>query len=63
MQKVGLGDMLLKEMDEHYRKLGIFPTSYGKRDGRYRRLQLRKFPYAVVFKIIKNTGFCVCSIS
>ena len=53
MQKDGLGELFLKELDEHYRKLEIFPTVYGQRDGRYRHLQLRKFPYAIVFKIIK----------
>ena len=44
LQKEGLGELFLKELFEKYHKLEIFPTVYGKREGKYRQLQLKKIP-------------------
>ena len=55
LQKDGLGELFLKELDENYDKLQSFPAAYGKREGNYRHINLKKFPYVVVFKIIKTT--------
>ena len=53
-QKNGLGELFLKELDENYGKLQSYPTAYSKRTGKYRQLILKKFPYIIVFKIIKT---------
>ena len=54
LQKKGLGELFIKTLDEHYNKLEHFPEAYSKREGQYRHLQLKKFPYVIVFKIIKT---------
>ena len=54
-QKEVLGELFLKELDTVYRKVQNFPTAYGKKDRNFRQAMLKKFPYVVVFKIIKTT--------
>ena len=54
-EKGGLGEFFLKELDEHYQKLQAFPAAYGRKEGNYRQISLRKFPYVIVFRIIKTT--------
>jgi plasmid stabilization system protein ParE len=53
-QKVGLGELFLTELDRNYQRLQTFPTAYSKRESRYRHSKLKRFPYIVVFKIIKT---------
>lgn len=54
LQKKGLGELFLEELDENYRKLQSFPTAYSNKEHKYRQLNLKKFPYVIVFKIIKT---------
>lgn len=38
LQKSGLGELFLKELDDKYHKIETTPTVYGKRDGNYRHI-------------------------
>lgn len=55
LQQKGLGELFLNELDKHYAKAVSLPTAYSKKEGNYRCISLRKFPYVIVFKIIKTT--------
>lgn len=53
-QKTGLGELFLTELDDSYAKLHTAPSSYGNRHAGYRQLVLKRFPFVIVFKIIKT---------
>jgi plasmid stabilization system protein ParE len=53
-QKIGLGEEFLTGLAEVYRKLENHPTIYGKIKKTYREAGLKRFPYVVVFEIIKT---------
>lgn len=55
LQKDGLGELFLRELEEHYHKIQVLPASYGKKDGNYRQISLKKFPYVIVYRIFKTT--------
>lgn len=54
-QKEGLGELFLQELDSRYKKLISNPLAYAHRDEKYRHVALRKFPYVIVFRIIRKT--------
>jgi hypothetical protein len=54
-QKVGLGELFLTELENKYNKITTTPFVYSKRQKEYRHVVLKKFPYVIVFKIIKRT--------
>ena len=53
-QKEGLGEEFLKELDSRYDKLQSHPEYFGKIKNNFRQILLKRFPYAVVFEIMKN---------
>lgn len=53
-QKVGLGDEFLKELVEYYKKLENNPTAFHKIKRSYRQVALKRFPYVIVFEILKR---------
>ena len=55
LQQAGLGEIFLKELDDKYQKIETSPTLYGKRDSQYRHISLKKFPFVIVFRIVKMT--------
>lgn len=51
----GLGESLLLELDSHVISLVQRPTGYPKWRGPYKKLNLQRFPYIVVFRVVKST--------
>ena len=50
-QMSGLGEQLLKEVDERFNDLVKNPQYYSFLTGNYRHVLLRRFPFKVVFEI------------
>lgn len=53
-QQVGLGDLFLDELESYYDKLEELPLVYSKIKRNFRQAVLYKFPYVIVFEIIKK---------
>lgn len=53
-QKEGLGDLFLSELSRCYTKLKKNPLFYQKLKKNYRHLVLNKFPYVLIFEIIRE---------
>jgi plasmid stabilization system protein ParE len=53
-QKEGLGEEFLKELVEYYKKLENLPTAFHKIKRNYRQVALKRFPYIIVFEILKK---------
>jgi len=51
----GLGERLLAELDAHVGSLVQRPSGYPKWRGPYKKINLRRFPYIVVFRVVKAT--------
>jgi plasmid stabilization system protein ParE len=51
----GLGENLLAELDAHVGALVDRPTGYPKWRGPYKKVNLQRFPYIVVFRVVKDT--------
>ncbi len=54
-QKEGLGELFLKELDDKFSRITAAPGLYSKIRGQYRHVLLRKFPYVIVFRVIRRT--------
>ena len=53
-QKQGLGDEFIKELDSHFDKLQSHPEYFGKIKKNFRQAALKRFPYVIVYEIIKT---------
>lgn len=53
-KNTGLGEVFLLELDSCYKKLEAQPTYYRKLKKNFRQLQLKRFPYVVVYEIMKT---------
>ncbi len=53
-QSKGLGEAFLSELDRCYKKLEVQPTFYSKLKKNYRQMRLKRFPYVVVYEIMKT---------
>ena len=53
-QRTGLGDEFLLELESIYGKLEKFPFSFGRLTRIHRRVPLKRFPYIVIFEIIRQ---------
>lgn len=53
-QSNGLGEIFLSELDRCYKKIEVQPTLYGKAKKNFRQIKLKRFPYVVVYEIIKS---------
>lgn len=53
-QSEGLGDAFVRELDKCFDKLEQTPLSYSKVHQHFRQLIMDKFPYVLVFEIIKK---------
>jgi len=53
-QKRGLGEEFLKELDSNYNKLQSHPEYFRKIKNNFRQTSLKRFPYVVIFEIMKN---------
>jgi hypothetical protein len=55
LQRMGLGDEFLEELETFYTRLLRNPTSYGYYDKSIRQGKIDRFPYVVVFEIFDET--------
>jgi len=53
-QKPGLGELFITELNTYFNKLKSNPGFYGKIYKNFRQVVLKKFPYALVYEIIKT---------
>ena len=53
-QKQGLGEAFLTELDTCYLKLESHPNHYGKIKKNFRQVSLKRFPFVVVYEMIKK---------
>jgi len=53
-QSIGLGVIFLSELNNCYKKIEAQPTFYSKIKKNFRQLRLKRFPYVVVYEIIKR---------
>lgn len=53
-QKPGLGEEFIKELDTCYDKLQSHSEYFGKVKKNFRQAVLKRFPYVIVYEIIKN---------
>jgi plasmid stabilization system protein ParE len=53
-QIANLGELFLTELEECYHDITTLPTAYSKRERDYRQVILKKFPFVVVFRIVKT---------
>ena len=53
-QRQGLGEIFLTELDACYKKIQIKPVANSKLKKNYRQGRLLRFPYVVVYEIIKS---------
>jgi len=53
-QKEGLGEEFLSELTEFYKKIESNPTSFSKAKRSYRQVALKRFPYVIVYEIVKT---------
>ncbi len=54
-ERIGLGELFLLELEACYNKLQMHPLSYSKAEAGYRHVVVKKFPFIIAFKIIKDT--------
>lgn len=54
-KSLGLGERFLGELDAHVDTLVQHPKGYSKWRGPYKRINLHRFPYILVFRLAKNT--------
>ena len=54
-KRTGLGELFLQELEVNYGKLQSNPLVYRISEAGYGHVILKKFPFVIVFKIIKNT--------
>lgn len=53
-QQSGLGSLFLNELESFYHKLEFNPQVFGKLTNRYRQAVLKRFPYVIIFEIIRK---------
>jgi plasmid stabilization system protein ParE len=55
LQRKGLGEEFLNELESFYTRLQHNPSSYGFYDKPVRQGKIDRFPYVVVFEIVEET--------
>jgi mRNA-degrading endonuclease RelE of RelBE toxin-antitoxin system len=53
-QSKGLGEIFLSELNTCYKKIEAQPAFYSKAKKNFRQLRLKRFPYVVVYEILKS---------
>ena len=54
-QKLGLVNVFLDYLDDKFKKIENVPTAYKIVYRQVRQASLQKFPYVVLYKVVKNT--------
>lgn len=58
----GLGSDFLDELDATVDRIVHFPEAWGKLGGRYRRCNMRRFPYSVIYLIQADREIVIVSV-
>ena len=58
----GLGADFLDEVDAAMERILGFPEAWGSLGGRYRRCQLRRFPFSVIYSLQEDEAILVVSV-
>ena len=53
-QHTGLGEIFISTLDSTLKKIQSFPTAHTKVKKDYRQVRLKKFPYVIVYEILKT---------
>ncbi len=53
-QLAGLGNKFLDELETYYLKIEKYPAAFSKFYKNYRKAGLKKFPFLIIFTIIKS---------
>jgi plasmid stabilization system protein ParE len=54
-QRDGLGEEFHDEVQEHFDFLRERPEGFAKWRGPYKKINLKRFPYVIVFRVAKDT--------
>jgi plasmid stabilization system protein ParE len=54
-QRDGLGEEFHDEVQEQFEFLRQRPSGFAKWRGPYKKINLRRFPYIIVFRVVKDT--------
>ena len=54
LQKPGLGEEFLEELDSFYKRIEVHPEYFGKIKKNFRQAALKRFPFVLVYEIIKT---------
>ena len=54
LQSKGLGEIFLAELNNCYKKIEAQPTFYSKAKKNFRQIRLKRFPYLVIYQILKS---------
>ena len=61
-QRQGLGELFLTELDNCLKEIQITPAANGKVNKNYRQGKLLRFPYVIVYEIIRR-DYCLIHLS
>ena len=53
-QREGLGEEFHDEVQEHFAILRERPQGFAKWRGPYKRINLQRFPFLIIFRVVKN---------
>jgi len=53
-QRSGLGEEFHDEVEEHFAFLREHPEGFAKWRGPYKKINLKRFPYIIVFRVVKD---------
>ncbi|MBV6403395.1 MAG: hypothetical protein GFGODING_00133 [Flavobacteriales bacterium] len=53
-QRNGLGEEFHDEVEEHFAFLRERPEGFAKWRGPYKKINLKRFPYIIVFRVVKD---------
>ena len=54
LQRPGLGEEFLDELDSFYQRIEVHPEYFGKIKKNFRQAALKRFPFVLVYEIIKT---------
>ena len=53
-QQVNLGELFLTALNDCFKRIQLHPKAHSKIKKQYRQARVRKFPYVVIYEIIRN---------
>ncbi len=56
-QQIGVGYILLQEIENCFEKLSVNPQHYTYINEKYRRIKVKRFPYQIIYEIEETVVF------